>query len=228
MEPSKVSSVNDRVSTLRHDVMNPLTVVLCYSKLLLGRDDLPSRVREYVRMIATEAERCVQIFEDDKNAHATVQPDVAEPAWGASTQPAGEGNVSILVVEDDEGIRMLAVEVLVAGFADRGIRAAVDCVADRSGALDRVREGHYDAMVIDLNIDTPSGGIELLAGIDASRPGAASRTVMISGGVLDTMSQKLLDRMGIPLLEKPFSINDLVRAVSGIVRKTGRSNSGPM
>jgi len=219
MEPQDTTPVADRISTLRHDVMNPLTVVLCYSKLLLGREDIPARAREYVKMIVSEAERCVQIFEDDKNAHSVMQPEPQDSPKSTPTALSLDQVVNILVVEDDEGIRMLASEVLVTGFLDRGVRAVVDCVPDRGAALIRVRERNYHAMVIDLNIDSPSGGIDLLAGIDAHRPGAANRTVMVSGGVLDTMTQKMLDRMGIPLLEKPFSINELVRMVQNIINR---------
>jgi CheY-like chemotaxis protein len=205
----------DRVSRLRHDVMNPLTVVLCYAKLLAERGDLSQQAHEYCLQIITQAEKCVEIFELDKAAHAA--PAQAARQSVAMEPRGADEPVAVLVVEDDDGIRALVCEVLQTGLGEKFGAVDVGCTPNRARALELIAGRRYDVIVVDLNVDTSGGGLELLSSIEAVQPGAVGRAMMISGGVMDQVTQRVLDRMSIPLLKKPFAIADLVDCALNIV-----------
>lgn len=205
----------DRVTRLRHDVMNPLTVVIGYAKMLYKREDLSDEAREYARRIVVEAERCVEIFEMDKQAQS--DPDRYREAGQSGKSGGDERSVRILVIDDDPGIRMLAHEVLRDGVSAVFQDTDVVCVTNRAQAMEKVGDVCFDAVVVDLNIERSGGGIELLARIEDQHPGISSRAIIMSGGVMDLVTQRMLERMSIPMLTKPFSISELLTSVLKIL-----------
>ena len=211
MEGDSTIADIDRVSTLRHDVMNPLTVVMGYAKQLYARSDLTPVCREYVGRIIVESERCVDIFDADKAARSgnSTEPGVIHDQYkGQGTQPS-----ALLLVDDDEGILLLANEVLCDGLTGRYPEMEIVCARTTSEALEVAKGRHFDVFVVDLNIDKIGGGIDLLIAIDSFQSGVTAKSVLMSGGVMDQTTQRVLDQMTIPMLIKPFSINELVATV---------------
>ncbi len=205
----------DRVSILRHDVINPLTVILAYARVIARRTDVPADVIRYAEQILIQARRCVDIFERDRVANSGEAPRTVVLEDGATSDAGQAESVSILVVDDDAGIRSLSREVIEWGLMDSGkySAAVVGCAEVASEAIDVVRDHQIDCAVIDLNVGRPGGGLDLAAEIERIQPGISSRIVFMSGGVLDKVTEARLDTMKVTMLYKPFSIHDLVKAV---------------
>lgn len=204
----------DRVSNLRHDVMNPLTVILGYAKMLAGRKDIPPDALMHVTRIQEESRRCIEIFDEDK-ARFDRASAPAVPGEEQGKDVTGLPSVSVLVVDDDPGIRTLSCEVIKSGLADSGLFSDIRIFSADTAekAMSEAGRNDLDAVVMDLNIGRAGGGVSLVEDLSMVIPGIADRTVFVSGGVLDEGTQIMLDAMRIAVLKKPFSINELVRQV---------------
>ncbi len=129
------------------------------------------------------------------------QPDEALAAVAAG-RPG-----RILVVDDEEGIRAMLAEILI---ADGHV---VEQAADGREALERLREAEYDLVISDLimpRLDGP-GLYEELCRRD---PKMARHLVFITGDTLSTAARAFLQQVDRPAIEKPFVPNEVRRAVA--------------
>jgi PAS domain S-box-containing protein len=120
---------------------------------------------------------------------------------------------AVLVLDDEESLRMLLQE----GLAARGLR--VDCAATPEEALAHLRRSSYDALLCDLHLS--SGGFTV-DGRDA-----AGRILEVAGAqkpVVIYMTGDLLESAGggaggdEPLcLQKPFRISDVLALLSDVL-----------
>jgi PAS domain S-box-containing protein len=111
---------------------------------------------------------------------------------------------SILILDDEESIRMLLEE----GLTAFGMR--VDCAANVQQALEFVRNRNYDLALCDLNLSgggTGPSGKEAALQIAASSLGAAKPQVIFMTGDL---VEENGDAGHIRQLQKPFRISDVV------------------
>jgi PAS domain S-box-containing protein len=137
----------------------------------------------------------------------TEGPAKATPAPEPSPTGAGE---TILVVEDDDGVRRLAVRLL-AGLGYRTIEAA--SVVE---AVDRAyrAQGKIDLLLTDLIM--PDGtGIECARQIEQRRPGLS--VVYMSGYPEDAARLAQMPRDG-RILQKPFTLPQIAAAVAEELR----------
>jgi PAS domain S-box-containing protein len=130
----------------------------------------------------------------------------AEPASPAADILKGR---SILVLDDEESIRMLLEE----GLSAQGMR--VDCAANSQEALELVRNHAYDLVLCDVNLSgngTGPSGREVALQIAASSRSAAKPEVIFMTGDLveDNGSAGQLRQ-----LQKPFRISDVL----GVLRE---------
>src|SRR5690606_23025444 len=63
LRSQKLAAVGLLAAGIAHEINNPLSGVVGYSKLLLEKRDLPDNVRERVQKIADSGERCRKIVE---------------------------------------------------------------------------------------------------------------------------------------------------------------------
>ena len=125
-------------------------------------------------------------------------------------QPAVTGSGTILLVEDDEGIRHLA---------DRVLRKAGYTVLTAGTGIEALRQlAHYDGTVDLLLTDMVLPGMsgwELAEQIAHEHPAIK---VLCTSGYADEaiMRNRVLDR-GVPFIAKPYSVADLTRAVQEIL-----------
>jgi CheY-like chemotaxis protein len=127
----------------------------------------------------------------------------AAPVWGERAR----GNESILLVEDQEQVRELAVTVL------RRAGYAVDNAADGESALMLVekREGPLDLLLTDVVMPLMSGP-ELATKVRHRSPG--TRVLYISGySPDDSLSGEGIARDGTRHLSKPFTPAQLLEQV---------------
>ncbi len=142
-----------------------------------------------------------------------VIPRVQEEAEGLrkGTQPEKrEGSETILVAEDDEGVRQSSCRALRAcGY--RVLPAVTGAEALRICEADRVRP---DLLLTDV-VMPELGGRELAARVTALHPEV--RVLFMSGYTGDYNEERGMAEPGIDLLQKPFSAEMLVRRVREIL-----------
>ncbi len=137
------------------------------------------------------------------------QPDAARGSAGSPDAADGgpaRGSETVLVVEDEEGIRRLARTVLSA----RGY--AVLTAADGIEALEiaGARTGAIDLLVTDVVMPLMNGP-ELAARMSSARPGM--RVLFISGYAESALAHQGRLEPGVDLLQKPFDPATLVERV---------------
>jgi CheY-like chemotaxis protein len=119
---------------------------------------------------------------------------------------------TVLIVEDDQEIRELIGDVLtLEGFT-------VHSMARLPHGLDRIRTIEPDVIVLDLGLPG-IGGIELLR-IIKEDPKLGSIPIVICSGAVDTIEnhRQEFEDLGIPVLRKPFHLEQLLEAVRNPVR----------
>ncbi len=139
---------------------------------------------------------------------ATVEPGVkAEPPPPTESRSGGE---TILVVEDEEQVRTLAVRVLErAGFAVVTARDAESAVQ-----LANRHPGTIHLLVVDMLLPGLSGR-ELAAQLAIHRP--AIKVLYVSGTADDAIGRHQVLAPGTEFLQKPFALDQLVRVVRKVL-----------
>jgi len=116
----------------------------------------------------------------------------------------------ILVVEDEPAIRSLVVAILTAQGHE------VDDASDGLDALRRLGERTYDLIVSDMRmpgLDGPGLYRELQRRGPADRP----RLLFVSGSSSVQAYEEFLATAKVPVLEKPFNLDELCRVVERIL-----------
>ncbi|MGH7631580.1 MAG: PAS domain S-box protein, partial [Gemmatimonadales bacterium] len=134
-----------------------------------------------------------------------VEPAIDEPG----EPPVEPGNETVLVVDDEPLLRALAIRTL----TSIGYRCLV--AADAEEALRLVEEqDRLDLVITDVVMPGMSGGSlgERLAVLRPTLP-----VLFTSGFADEDVIRRGLLRAGRPFLQKPFSPNDLARAVRGVL-----------
>jgi len=114
---------------------------------------------------------------------------------------------SILVLDDEESIRMLLEE----GLSAHGMR--VDCAANSQEALELVSHRPYDLALCDVNLSSggqgPSGREAALQIVASSRSATKPEVIFMTGDLVED------DGSGghIHQLQKPFRISDVLSAL---------------
>jgi two-component system response regulator PilR (NtrC family) len=127
---------------------------------------------------------------------------VAAPA--AAAEPRGR---QALVVDDEIEI----CEFVAATLRRTGWK--VDCCAGGRPALERVQDTNYDLVVSDIRM-TDGGGEDFYDAATRTRRELASRFLFMTGDTANPASWRFLRETQAPVLEKPFSEDVLLRAVS--------------
>lgn len=108
----------------------------------------------------------------------------------------------ILVLDDAEQITDLIREIF------QPLGAQVTCVGDGRTAMELIQLHDYDLILLDLIMPRPDGW-DVLALIRACRPSALERTILLTGDRYENDLVQLSRDLAIPVLYKPFSIDDL-------------------
>jgi CheY-like chemotaxis protein len=133
--------------------------------------------------------------------------DTAEPS--RQVVPGLRGK-SILVVDDEDGIRELVSE----GLAARGM--AVETVGTCEEALTLLGLRQFDVILCDYNLPGLSGE-ELFSRLSVSSGGIASRFVFMTGDLLDSAAHASFGLRGVRALQKPFQLSGLATLLSEVL-----------
>jgi two-component system, NtrC family, sensor kinase len=140
----------------------------------------------------------------------------AERSMANSTRPSLNG-LSILVVEDDEGIR----ELIEHGLVARG--ASIEAARSGEEAWKRLSERSYDAVLCDLNLEG-SSGMELFDRTREIKGATCPRFMLTTGELLSPDQISALEKKGIRVFLKPFQISELAAALEGLLAHPADKN----
>jgi two-component system cell cycle response regulator CpdR len=113
----------------------------------------------------------------------------------------------ILVVDDEEAVRELIADVL----DEHGYE--VEMAADGEDALRLCEQGRYDLILSDLRMPKMDGAVLYQALQDKYGP-AMPRMIFVTGQAYAMDYAGFLGMAAVPVLAKPFTVNDLQKAVS--------------
>ncbi len=132
--------------------------------------------------------------------------EVEESGAGASPGSLRGRGERIMVVEDEEEVRALAVRVL----DENGYKAYAAASAEEALALFEREKGDFDLLFSDVVLPGKSG-LELAEEMTARNP--RLRLLMCSGYADHKSQWPLIKKRGMPFLQKPFAVTDLLEAV---------------
>jgi two-component system, cell cycle sensor histidine kinase and response regulator CckA len=142
----------------------------------------------------------------------------------SDTQPSAAGTLSpqpssrrgrILIIDDDPLVR----SVLERSLAPH--HEVVVC-ASLGDARARLADGRgYDLVLCDLMLGEESG-MDLYEEVLRSAPETARRFAFLTGGAYTTRTREFLATVPNPVIEKPFSLRDLLRRLDELLAETAR------
>jgi len=122
----------------------------------------------------------------------------------------GDGE-RILLVEDEEGVRKVALRVL----RDYGYEVMEAASANEGAAIFKEENYKFDLVISDIVLPDKSG-IELSEDIILLKPGIK---ILLSSGYADQRAHlSEVIKKGIPFLQKPYSLGDLLKNVKNVIR----------
>lgn len=132
--------------------------------------------------------------------------------------PAVAGNGSsrehraprVLVVEDEPTVGGLIADVL----REEGMR--VDVLRDGESALDRAEREEYDLVICDLKMPGMDGQ-KFFQSLGKRRNPLQGHVLFVTGDVVAPRTQEFLERHRLPYVAKPFRVEELSRAVRGML-----------
>jgi PAS domain S-box-containing protein len=139
-----------------------------------------------------------------------VVPAEALPAAVSPAQTVAVPAKAILVVDDEPQLLATIADIL-APLAGR-----IDRAANGRQAMRLIERNGYDAVLSDLRMPDMDGPA-LHQAIALKRPELLKRFVFITGDSLGIGVEEFLAQSGAPVLEKPFSAEDLRRAVARVL-----------
>jgi CheY-like chemotaxis protein len=132
---------------------------------------------------------------------------VEVPAPVVASAPAPRGDETILVVEDEDGVRALVIKVL-EGLGYRLLQAAS---GPRALEVWREHGPGIDMLITDIVMPDGINGIELAERLRRSRP--SLKVIYTSGYLADVSRDDIPSRETDAYLAKPFSLPELARLV---------------
>lgn len=178
---------------LRHDLRNPIAAVRGFVEILsedlepLGLGHLAGEVEGLLRTADLTLETVDRVLDVEAPVPAPMAPPTERNAGSIGR---------VLVVDDDESMRALLVEQLARDGHD------ATAAADGDAALERLREGHYDVVLLDLNMPGLSG-LDVLGRI-VGNPGLRDTAViMVSSAGQDERIVRCIEAGAIDYLVKP-------------------------
>jgi PAS domain S-box-containing protein len=134
-------------------------------------------------------------------------PTMTAEAPSVATPPPAPGHETILVVEDEEGVRALVIKAL-GGLGYRLLQAQSGPSAI---AVAREYSAPIDLMITDIVMPDGMNGLELAERLRVTRP--SLKVIFTSGYLADVSREDMLARQTDAFLAKPFSLPDLARLV---------------
>ena len=125
-------------------------------------------------------------------------------------EPAEENPRSLLVVDDDPDVQDLLAQVL------SGAGYLVETAGSSTEAMERIAEGGYHGVVLDMVLPDEEDGLALYDRILQVNPYLRGRVVFISGVAREHQIRRITRVVGGSFLTKPFNILDLIKLLQNL------------
>ncbi len=140
-----------------------------------------------------------------------IRPATAAELETAVPTTAGR-ELSVLVIDDERDVADVLAEIV----ATQGHH--VDIADSGAAALALLRARAYDVIFCDLKMPVMDGQ-ELYAALGRERRDLASRVVFLTGDTFSSTTPAFLAQAGQPFITKPFSADDIWRAVATVTAR---------
>jgi len=207
----------DPLREMRHRLRSPLAIVYGYASLLeahaaQGTLD-ETAVVEWARAMQLETERLDALIGELAGQPPSKRPAPVEARAidAHTTVPSSDQAISILVVDDEPGLReFVSVTLKLAGFRPL-------LVGDGAQVADSVLRDKPDLVLMDLTMPSMSGlaALKHLRGLGSSVP-----VIMLTARDQQTDKIEAFDAGADDYLVKPFNARELVARVSAVLRRT--------
>ena len=138
-------------------------------------------------------------------------PTEAESSPEGTTTQEAAASGSILLVDDEEAVLDLEQEIL------RGRFAVVQAARSGREAIELLEREPVDAVITDLKMPGEISGSEIYRWIECHRPALAARVIFTISNAQQEEIRELVAHSGCPALQKPFQIEEFLRAVRQVM-----------
>jgi CheY-like chemotaxis protein len=117
----------------------------------------------------------------------------------------------LLVIEDEASVQAF----LSAALSRNGFQFVI--VGSGAEGLEKLKTGQYCGVLSDMR--TPGGvdGGDVHAWLREHRPELVPRMLFITGDIVNEETRRVLEKTGVPCIEKPFRVNELINAVRKVL-----------
>jgi CheY-like chemotaxis protein len=130
----------------------------------------------------------------------------------SSSTEAAESN-NILLIEDEP-----SVTAFIRAALERHGYSVVPAASGMDGIAQLV-QGSFAGVISDIRMPGSVNGADVHEWIRQHRPELQTRMILISGDTANSKTQALLANSGIPCIEKPFRVQQLISAVESMFGK---------
>jgi len=120
---------------------------------------------------------------------------------------------SVLVIEDEPSVANFVRSAL----ERHGYR--VTCAPSGAEGLKLLQAGEFLGVISDMRTPGNVNGADVHAWISKNRPGLASRLLFITGDIANDETGAILKSTGVPFIEKPFRVQQLISTVESLFGK---------
>lgn len=126
---------------------------------------------------------------------------------------AGFARLPLLLIEDERSVMEFIRTALE--------RNGYDCHATSSAAegIRTLETGHFGGIISDMRTPGGASGADVHAWIVLNRPELKDRMLFITGDTVNENTMKALQSTGVPYIEKPFRVQELIDIVERIFGK---------
>lgn len=204
----KLEEIAQKASRISHDLNNLVSVILGYANLLVEQvnaDSPARRMAEEVQSAAHQAALLTRQMVELRREQKALEKSRAEGAPAPQQPVAKTAGNTVLIVEDDPGVRRLAESILTRG----GFQVLLAAESTAALALAEAHPGSIDLLLADVVLPG-SGGGELVNRVRTLRPEV--RVLFMSGYSAEGMPET-----GSAFLPKPFSADVLLSRVKSML-----------
>lgn len=122
-------------------------------------------------------------------------------------------SLPLLVIEDEA-----AVQAFLRAALERSGYQIVVATSGEEG-LQLLKEREFSGIVSDMRTPGEVDGADVHEWLQANRPEMVKRMLFVTGDIVNEETMQTLRRTGVPCIEKPFRVHELVSAVKEVMEK---------
>jgi DNA-binding NtrC family response regulator len=120
-------------------------------------------------------------------------------------------SLPLLVIEDEA-----SVQAFLRAALERNGYQIVLATSGEEG-LQLLKEREFSGIVSDMRTPGEVDGADVHEWLQAHRPEMVKRMLFVTGDIVNEETMQTLRRTGVPCIEKPFRVQELVDAVKGVM-----------